>query len=48
MAYVSGLKAEGQAGRYCKLICELQTLNVNYLNLMNYCFYLKQHSNAVS
>ena len=38
MVYVSGLKKEGQDGRYCKCIFELQTLNVNYLNFYQLLF----------
>jgi len=40
MVYVSGLKAEGRDGRYCKFIFELRTLNVNYLNFISYCSYI--------
>jgi len=43
MVYVSGLKAEGRDGRYCKFLFELQPLNVNYLNFISYCSYIKRY-----
>ena len=48
MVYVSGLKAEGQDGRYHKFLLELQTLTVNYLNFISYGSYIKQYLKSVA